>query len=146
MKATLLEQKRDRAANANEVIAAVAMYGHQFFNHPKRYGTSYIRVDDRGRVWFVDGWTGKSVYLHYAYWQRGFSEGGTLRQLIIALKDYITTGEPISRSRLGPWPDWYCDGDPWGYGDDMQLVRDCAVAVGVLIVQRQRSQVARKGL
>ena len=38
-------------------------------------------------------------------------------------------------SYLGPWPQWMCEGDLWGYGDDMQTVRAKALELGIIINQ-----------
>jgi hypothetical protein len=65
------------------------------------------------------------------YEWRGFSEGGTLRSLVEQLRDYIRTGKQVHPQSFGPWPQWYCDGDLWGYGDDMQQVRDKAISLEI---------------
>ena len=65
---------------------------------------------------------------------RGFSEGGTLRQLVERLSEFIMWDRPIPAHILGPWPDWVCGGDPWGYGDDMDAVRAVARALGLVEV------------
>lgn len=129
--------KLQRAATANQLIKTIAGCGRNFFSYPKQHGISRFEVDPRGRVWFVDGYTGRCIYLHYTYWGRGFSEGGTLRHLINALKRYITLGGPIPASNLGPWAQCICDGDLWGYGADMQQVRDSAVGLGIIIIKEK---------
>lgn len=53
-----------------------------------------------------------------------------MRALIEQLRNYIQTGNPQKLS-LGPWPKWICDGDLWGYGEDMQQVRDAATRLGI---------------
>lgn len=124
--------KTQRAARANALIKAISGCGRKFFAYPDHHGVSRFEVDGRGRIWFVDGYTGRRIYLHYKYWQRGFSEGGTLRALICALREFIATGEPIPSSHLGPWPQYICDGDLWGYGDNMQIVRACAAELNII--------------
>jgi len=85
----------------------------------------------RGHVYLRDEYRGKLIYTHYAGDWRGFTNGGTMRNLIIHLRDYIRTGAP-QKMNLGPWPEWICDGDLWGYGDDMQTVRQAAARLGIL--------------
>lgn len=118
--------KQDRANRANELLLRIGSVGRNFFSYPQHYGVGKFIVDYRGRIWFFDGYTGKQIYLHYKYWGRGFSEGGTLRYLINDLMIYIRDGTRLPSSHLGPWPDWICGGDLWGYGDDMASVRERA--------------------
>ncbi len=126
-----MEEKQKRADKANELIKVIGSCGRKFFSYPNKHGFGRFEIDGRGRIWFVDGYTGKRIYLHYRYWKRGFSEGGTLQALVNCLKRYIATGEPVFTSHFGPWTKWLSDGDPWGYGEDMQQVRDCAVNLGI---------------
>lgn len=127
-----MDKKTERMKKANELLKTIASHGRKFFNYHERYGVSRFDVDGRGRVWFVDGSTGKRIYLHYKYWGKGFSEGGTLKSLVNALMKFIRDGELVSRSHFGPWPEWVCNGDLWGYGDDMQAVRERAEHLGVV--------------
>ena len=120
-----LEERRERAKKANQFIEVIASCGRRFFN----YGVaSHFIVDDRGRIWFWDGYSEKKIYTHHEGHWRGFTGGGTLRTLIQHLKTYIQSGE-LPKLNLGPWPDWVCNGDLWGYGDDMETVRNGAKAL-----------------
>lgn len=120
--------KKDRADQASRFIAAIAGCGRKFFAHNSR--VSRFEVDQRGRVWFVDAYRESRIYTHYNGRWRGFSEGGTLRDLVIHLRDFIRTGA-APKLCLGPWPEWLCDGDLWGYGDGMDKVRQAAQAAGL---------------
>lgn len=126
-----MSDKQSRVESANELLMTIAYCGRKFFHHGGN--VSRFELDERGRVWFVDGHNGARIYTHYTKgsW-RGFSEGGTLRALVIALRDYITQSKQIGQA-LGPFSDWYCEGDPWGYGEDMQIVRQCANRLGIAI-------------
>jgi hypothetical protein len=118
-------QKQLRLEKANQLLKVIASCGRRFFAHQGR--VSRFELDTGGRVWFVDAYNEARIYTHRTNGRwRGFSEGGTLRSLVIALRDYIQTGEPIPSGYLGPWPDWYCAGDPWGYGESMKLVAEAA--------------------
>lgn len=119
----MLSSKQFRAVTANAFLTAVARCGRQFFRHSD--SVSLFEVDNRGRVWFHDAYSKKRIYTNYRYAWRGFTEGGTLRALVERLRDYIRTGAH-PRLPLGPWPAHYCNGDLWGYGTDMQQVRDAA--------------------
>lgn len=122
-----MTEEHKRLEAANELLLAIAVRGRNFFSVMRegRRIISYLELDRRGRVWFVDKWTGKRVYTHYPGRWKHFSEGGTLRGLVIALREFIKRGTPVRRI-LGPWPADYCGGDMWGYGDSMGPIRERA--------------------
>jgi len=126
---TKLEEKRGRAKKANALIAFIASCGRKFFNHSGKI--SHMEVDDRGRIWFINAYNGKRIYTHYTQGRwRGFGEGGTLRDLIIRLRDYICTGKNIGKALA--YPDWYSNSDPWGYNEDMEKVYKKALELGIV--------------
>jgi hypothetical protein len=122
--------KQERVAQVDQFLEVVASCGRKFFAHNGR--VSRFEVDMRGRVWFVDAYRPARIYLQcrWGRW-RGFSEGGTLRNLVLKLCDYIRTGEQ-QQLGLGPWPEWLCGGDLWGYGEAMAQVRAAARAYGLM--------------
>lgn len=122
--------KPERAAIANEMLVAIASCGRRFFAHKDR--VSRFELDHRGRIWLIDKYTEKRIYTHYEGQWRGFSDGGTLHALIERLRDFIASGKPLPATIFGPWPEWVCGGDLWGYGADMQTVRDEAKRLGVV--------------
>lgn len=96
-----------------------------------------MEVDHRGKVWFIDDYSARRIFTHKTSrggrW-RGFSHGGTLRSLADAFREYIRTGEPISRFYLGP--ERFDDSNIWGYDEEgMKAVREQA---GALPVFRQQ--------
>jgi hypothetical protein len=114
--------KQLRIEKANEVIRIIASHGRKFFSHNSEIG--HFVANERGQLFFVDSYTKKPVYVQYRGDWIGFTEGGTLRTLVEMLRDYITgKREDIAMGCFGPWPAWYCDGDPWGYGAEMERVR-----------------------
>jgi hypothetical protein len=123
-------EKNERVRQANECLQIIARHGRHFFRSGEK--VSYFELDASGHIWFVDKYSGKRVYTHYTNgrWM-GFSEGGTLRSLVIALRDYIAKGEKLGSCHFGPWHSWYSEGDPWGYGKDMQTVRDLVIKLGI---------------
>jgi len=124
-----METKQERADKVNELIKVIGDCGRHFFKYQDRYAKA--EIDHRGRVWWIDDYTQKRIYTHYPYRWRGFSHGGTLQDLVKRFRDYITKGEAVPSSRLGPWPDHYCNGDLWGYGGDMERVREAANSLGL---------------
>lgn len=139
-KRSTLEERRQRAEKANELIGVIAGCGRRFFFHQGR--VACLEVDDRGRVWFHDEYTQARIFTHRnGRWDK-FTHGGTLRAVVQRLRDYITTGQRLNPRIFGPWPEWYCDGDLWGYGEAMQIVRDAAVRLEIVKCQEE-SEVAR---
>ena len=127
--ADTMEVRQARVDQVNRLIHVIAEHGRRFFGHGDR--VSYMRLDRRGKVWFADAYTSKRIYTHYTGRWRGFTQGGTLRDLVCMMRDYIRTGDPIWARAFGPWPKWICDGDLWGYGADMQHVRDALVILDI---------------
>lgn len=127
-----MTEKQERAEQVNQVIRTIADCGRRFFYTKSKDNYAYMEVDHRGRIWFVDDYNQKRIYTHYSgrwYW---FSHGGTLQQLIKSFRDYIGKGEQLHPNTFGPWPEWVCEGDLWGYGADMQQVRDKAQSLGLI--------------
>lgn len=131
--------KQLRADTANKLIEVIANCGRRFFRHEDVIAG--FAVDHRSRIWFTDAYSKRRIYTAYRYEWRGFTNGGTMRTLIEQLRDYIRTGE-LQRLGLGPWPQWYCDGDLWGYGEAMQQVRDAAKALGLIVEKQAAPEVA----
>jgi hypothetical protein len=124
--------KNARVAIANQAIEIIASHGRKFFSlaaegRPvEQNRISRFELQAQGRLWFIDKWTQKAIYTAYrrGKW-RGFSEGGTLRALICEIADWITgKREAFPLNCFGPWPEYICGGDLWGYGKDMQIVRE----------------------
>lgn len=130
-----MKNRLERAADVNDLIRVIGGCGRKFFYYSKEDRYARIEVDHRGRVWWHDEYTNARIYTHYPRWGKYFSHGGTLKRLVNAFKDYVAKGKPLTSAQLGPWPDWYCNGNLWGYGDDMQTVRENAQRLGLLTVE-----------
>lgn len=122
----------ERCAHVNELLSWISGMGRGFFadgghGDPR---VDCFEVDERGRIWFRSVWLDRRIYTHHRRW-RGFHHGGTLLDLCKDLARHIQTGDPLTKG-LGPWPDWYCDGDPWDYGKDaMHSIRHKAAELGI---------------
>lgn len=123
-------RRQQRLEVCNSLLQTIASCGRKFFHYDGRIGR--LEMDDRRHhLWFVDEYTQKHIYLHSSWSQwKGFTGGGTLKDLIKALKVFVVEGKQI-RQALGPFPSWICEGDPWGYGDDMAIVRQTAIDLGI---------------
>lgn len=140
--------KQERVESCNKLLRAIGDCGRRFFYHgPRvepgcnttpRYAYFELR---RGAVYLIDDYSQKAIYTAWTRdeW-RGFSHGGTLRSLIIKLSDFIRTGSSIAPGHFGPWPEWTCGGDLWGYGPDMVKVRRAAVEFGIVRFEHPRHQ------
>ena len=124
-----LSEQKNRLKKANELINVISENGRHFFQCG---GTvAWMEIDDRGRVWFHDSYTGKRIYTHHNGHWRGFTQGGTLRLLIICLRKFIKTGHKLSHAHF--WcPDWINGGALWGYADGMEPVREAAKQLGII--------------
>lgn len=118
-----------RIDQANRVIEAIAEHGRKFFSlHADGRQDEPNRISKfelvNGRLFFLDKWTQKRTYVFY---RRGqwihFSEGGTLRALVEGMADWIVGKRKDFPRAFGPWPEWICEGDLWGYGSDMSIVQ-----------------------
>ncbi len=126
---------QERLLTANQIIEAIASCGRRFLSmNADRPGEAdpNARISRfelvKGRLWYVDKWRGSRIYVHPGIrWRSGwgwrFSDGGTLLALMEHLCDYILKGTPINMRHFGPFPQWVCGGDLWGYGDDMAILR-----------------------
>lgn len=112
--------KHDRLEIANQFIKIIASHGRKFFNINGQIAYMKIKA---GHVYWVDEYSQKEIYLSYKYWSKGFTNGGTLRELVKALRLYVLGRRDFPISYLGPWPENLCDGDLWGYGESMEQVR-----------------------
>lgn len=123
----------ERLETANEIVRVIASHGRHFLseNSDRREPIespfiSCFLVDVNREVWFVDRYSRKHILVRHQEWP-GWSDGGTLRGIVVHLAAHIATGAPINAGYFGISPDWMPD--HWGYGDDMAKVRDGVAAV-----------------
>ena len=110
--------KNKRIINANKFLEVAAKCGRCFFEHEGF--VSYFGTYRNGRVYFVDYFTNKKICIDTPTknWD-GFTSGGTLKEFINALGEYIRLGEKLN---LSYFTDKGFMGDKhiWGYGDDLE--------------------------
>lgn len=128
--------KEERLAHANELIRIIASHGRRFFFvtrfHSDRFGGIWespagrmaMLTLRRGRVYHFDEYTGKTIYTHWTpfgnQWN-GFHHGGTLRNLIEKMRDYVMKGEQIHLDFIAPT---MRDGKSnlWGYDREAAFI------------------------
>ena len=121
--------KINRLKNANEFIAVIANCGRRFFEHEGFVST--LELSPTGRVFFIDYYTKKRIYTHRKYCQwDGFTSGGTMKMIVEMLRDFVTKGETMTSTYFQPE---MRNGfkNPWGYGEDILIVRDAAIRLGI---------------
>lgn len=119
-----------RTELANSLIHTISSCGRYFFSH--KGSISHFKWKN-GRLYFVDKYSKKELYMHYHQkWNQGFTDGGTLYNLIRKLGVFIMKGIQLNPAIFGPWPEWVCEGDLWAYGSDMNLVRMDAERLGIV--------------
>lgn len=127
--------KQARCEHANELIKIIAKHGRRFFYDKEHDRVAHFEVDDRGRVWFVDDYTNERIYTHGTGFMNrwaGFTHGGTLRDLVEKIRDYITDEKTVDRHWLGP-SYAFSDGDVWGYGAEaVAAVRAEAIVLPII--------------
>jgi hypothetical protein len=122
-----IKEKQERIDHANELIKLIASHGRNFFLHVDRETkiSRYARFEfnSGNRLWFIDDYTQSYVYPYdtqfsYAF-NKGFSHGGTLRNLCVMMREYIIKGEKIDIFYIAP-NRGELDGnhDMWGYGPE----------------------------
>ena len=124
--------KQQRLEHCNQLLQVIARHGRRFFYNARHDRVASLELDARGRVWFIDDYSGQRVYTHptgFGGRWRDFSHGGTLRGLVEALRDYIVTGELLPRGYIATETSW-SDGDIWGYSPEAaKAVREEAYAI-----------------
>ena len=121
--------EQERLIAANEFIGIIASCGRKFFEH-KGFVSSF-ELSETKRVFFIDYYTKKRIYTHrkYCRWD-GFTSGGTMKSLVESLRDFVKKGDLLDLN--------YFNTDmgngfknPWGYGEDLLIVRDAAERLGI---------------
>lgn len=135
--------KQERVDKANDLINTIASCGRGFFYSSGKNTISHFKINHQnGRLYFVDKYSDQCLPLSHTKskrWHQYFTEGGTLKALVEYLADYITTGKTITNQYvLGPWEEWMCHGDLWGYGEDMEKVRQKATELGITIKMQSK--------
>lgn len=114
--------EQERLDRANELLDVISSCGRKFFKH-KGFVAS-LELSESKRVFFIDQYTKKRIYTHRydARW-KGFTNGGTMKRFIEALRDFIKKGELLNLHYFTDNKEDWCP-HPWGYGDDLKIVHD----------------------
>jgi hypothetical protein len=112
------EETKHRVGHANDLIQVIAAHGRRLFFSRARNAFARFEADEDGSLWFVDDYTGQRISPFEQGKWKGFSHGGTLRELVKAMSDYILDGQRIPIIWIATPRSNPDNGDIWGYGTE----------------------------
>ena len=116
-----ITDKQARIVHANQLIQAIASHGRKFFRSSKGEVAEF-ELDAHGKVWYRDDYSRAMIPLGVHCRWKGFTHGGTLRDLVERMWCYIESGVTIDRVCIGF--DRADGSNIWGYKvEDMQACR-----------------------
>lgn len=107
--------KLQRVADVNKVIGAVSRHGRRFFWNEENNDAAKLILDESGFVSYVDHYTGAVIPVKKDEPWNGFSNGGTLKQFVIGLAEYVYAGETMHIHNIGLPRANIENGYIWGY-------------------------------
>lgn len=126
-------EREQRKHTANVLIELIALHGRRFFFHSASGRTARLELDPAGGVWLVDEYSGKRIDTRSSGQWPGFSHGGTLRDLVIAVAKYVTHGERLHPDWIAPSRNDPANGNLWGYeGSAAVAVRAACAALPII--------------
>lgn len=97
-----------------------------YYDKLNRY-SKFIESPTNSKIFYLDSYTGKSLYPYSNSKWRGFSSGGTMRGLVEVMRKWIITGKPSDYGCLYV-PYW---GSYWGL-ESRQSIIDFAKDIGYI--------------
>lgn len=129
---TLGQQRLARIIAANEFMQVIANCGRFFFRNTGAGHDAYLTLNARGNiVWLHDDYTGARINTAKEGRWVGFSHGGTLKSLAESIGAFVLKGSTMRYGYFQPTMDNGFE-NPWGYGDDILIVRDEGVRLGLI--------------
>lgn len=126
-----MSDKRSRLAEANALVAAISKRGRRFFYNKENQRIAHFELGSGDHIFFIDDYSSKRIYVADNGRWRGFSHGGTLRDLVKAIASYIRTGNKLSIDWIGP--ERFDSSNIWGYEESaMTATRSDALLTGVV--------------
>lgn len=124
--------KQDRLIVANQFIETISSCGRNFFEHKGFVST--LELDSKNKVWFIDYYTKKRINTHKESRWDGFTSGGTLKSFIEALRNFVIEGRKLNLNYFieKPSNEYSLGGHPWAYGEDLDIVRNKGVELGII--------------
>lgn len=133
VKLTQAQLRAQRLSSANEFIQVIASCGRKFFADQGAGHDAYLSLNARSNiVWFHDYYTGARINTAKEGYWKGFTSGGTLKGLVESLAGHVLHGKHMRYGYFQPKMDNGFE-NPWGYDDDILLVRAAGVRLGLII-------------
>lgn len=95
-----ITDKKARVEHANQLIKAIASHGRKFFLSSKG-DVAEFEIDVHGKVWYRDDYSRALIPMGVHCRWKGFTHGGTLRDLVERMWAYIESGLTIDRACIG---------------------------------------------
>ncbi|ARB27261.1 hypothetical protein HX787_27470 [Pseudomonas tolaasii] len=139
---TIGQQRLDRVIAANEFLRVIANCGRCFFRNKGAGHDAYLALNGRRNiVWLFDDYTGDRINVTRQGPWDGFSHGGTLKSLVGSIGSFVLSGKMMLYGYFQPVMDNGFE-NPWGYGDDILIVRDEGVRLGLIRKPEDRKEAA----
>jgi hypothetical protein len=120
-----------RCEYANRLIEVISSYGRFFFYSRRHDRVARLRFEQR--VYLHDE-RGVMIEVKASGKWKGFSHGGTLRDLVLQMRNYVMRGERIDPAYLGI-DRQIGAGNIWGYEpEQMRLCREAAQQLPIINV------------
>lgn len=120
-----------RCEYANRLIEVISSYGRCYFYSRKRDSVARLSFDQR--VYLHDE-NGATIEAKASSKWEGFSHNGTLRDLVLQMRNYVMRGERIDPAYIGI-DSPRGQGNLWGYSpDQMQMCRVAAQQLPIINV------------
>lgn len=113
----VLYKKRQRATRVNNLLKEMSFRGCHLLSTEVQ---AAFDVDDRGRVWYTDSYTGKRIYTHYSGSWKDFSLNKASEKFVRELRDHISKGKVLDKNffdALMKTPNFHQD-LTWGYSEE----------------------------
>jgi len=139
---TIGQQRLERIIAANEFIQVIANCGRFFFRNKGAGHDAYLTLNARGNiVWLFDDYTGARINTAKEGRWDGFSHGGTLKSLVGSVSKFVLEGSTMRYGYFQPTMDNGFE-NPWGYDEDILIVRDEGVRLGLIRKPAEQQEAA----
>ena len=122
----------DRIIATNDFIRDIANCGRRFFRNKGAGHDAYLALNGRRNiVWLFDDYTGGRINITKEGPWDSFSHGAPLMSLAGSIGAFVLSGKTTRYGYFQPTMDNGFE-NPWGYGDDILIVRDEGVRLGLI--------------
>ena len=122
----------DRIIATNDFIRDIANCGRRFFRNKGAGHDAYLALNGRRNiVWLFDDYTGGRINITKEGPWDSFSHGAPLMSLAGSIGAFVLSGKTMRYGYFQPTMDNGFE-NPWGYGDDILIVRDEGVRLGLI--------------